>query len=396
MSQGNPATDATDVAVVDHAGFIGIDDEALPYNGGEPAADTFAQIIDGLNAVACSGRNVASFWGGDTTIGTTRLRRWVWPHKFQPGDELRSKLLILRGNGSYTDGQGILVTRDNDAGAVITSTITMPYDLTGTTALTYPENLELIPVSVADLTMAHVELSCGSTSAGGPQIRAGCFYEPAKRNVIAAGTYAFLSRDHVSPGREIYGKGILTSTSHVDAIRDFFIHMWNRKRPLFPWSQKNPGVANQFIGLTTSPAAYRGIFDQSYGDGGTTPTITGPGDTMPLYKAGSGINTTIKIAVFVYAAMAGASHTGSIGISTRSGTTGATMSAITALTGGLDITGTAYRWYPHLTATTFPTFNARTDLVYDHVLLCARSSNASEEVRIAAISLVPMHCGALP
>ena len=398
MSQSDPSTDATDTAVVDPTNFVGIDDEALPTNGGEPAADTFVQIVDGLNAIACSGRQIVSFWGGDSAVDAARLRRWIWPHRFRPGDELRGKLLLLRSPTDYVTGQGVSLIRDDDDAAtpLLTGTFLLAYDLTGTTALTDPENLELHNVAVSDTTMATLELSVGSTSAGGPQIRAGCFYEPAKRNVVPNGTYAFLSRDHIAPGREIHGKGLGASTSHVDAIRDFFLHIWNRKRPVFPWSQKNPGVANGFLDLTTSPTAFRGIFDQSYGDGGTTPTVTGPGETLPLYKAGSGINTSIKMAVAVYAAMSSSEHTGSIGISTRSGTTGATMSAIVALTGGLDITGSDYRWYPHLTATTFPSFNARTDLVFDHVLLCGKSSNVAATLRVAAISMWPLHDDSLP
>lgn len=130
---------------------------------------------------------------------------------------------------------------------------------------------------------------------------------------------------------------------------------------------------------------YRYLHDVSIGDGATDPSVDGPGTTFPLKNVASGLNDTVRCEVWVYAAMSGGTDTGSIGISHKDGAGG--MTAIEDVITG--ISGTSFQWYPALDAEP-TTIDLRTDVDFDRVLVCGKSTGSTDYLRVAAYTIVPV------
>ncbi len=177
---------------------------------------------------------------------------------------------------------------------------------------------------------------------------------------------------------------------HLGTFQTVFENTFKYQRPQIGWSATNPGTAGNYVAFTTSMSSYRYIFDQTYGAGGTSFTATTPAITFPLSYSSHGMSTQVRVYVFVYAAMAGTTNTGSIAVANKDAS-GTMASSPTALINGATINSTTFAWYPTIASfnpATAPYFLAHAGASYDRIALCARSSGSTNSVRIAAYTLL--------
>lgn len=381
--------------------FFPLDDEqATAGKNGKPAVASQMQgAITTLNRINYSGRTLFSWWGGQqTTSGSNNCLRTVYNHHHQAANS------NLGGESQHDFRWDVLATQYT-ATAVAGQGLSLEIDGTNSTFPTAPGSAPSSRVEPTHLDVyklaAHVhenyvtafgkfDLSFGAYTSNAPRMVAGCAYEPA-RNVVpalTASTSAWVPQDFVAPDNGIVATGIGASLAHNNRYRLMLLHAWNRKRPTWGWSLVKPdSFYVAFDDYTTTQ--YRYIFDQTIGDTGTAPSVTGPGITIPLRYAASGLNTTIKCAVYVYAKMSGATDTGSMAISHKAAG-GASMTAFSTGTNPATISGTTAQWYPSLSGTP-NTHDLRADLAFDRVVLAAKSNGATDHVRISAIAIFPLH-----
>jgi len=372
-----------------------VDDAALePGKNGKPAlAAQIQRIVTGLNRQSYSGRTLYTWWGGDDTTNSHNVLRTVYNHHHQV-NSIACHLIGLDNDNTATTSQRASLEIDT----VSSSATDIPWSPgTSSPASTEPADLTIAGMRCDDVTglfapsTLKCDMSMGSMTANGPIMTAGVIYEPAQTEIDpgTASTAAWVPQDFARPDGGIVATAPGTGLADLDRLRLMLLHTWNRKRPTFAWSIAKPGT--NYVQFSTAPTAYRYIWDQTIGDTGTAPTITGPGLTVPLRYAGSGVNTTIKCALYVYAAMSDAIGTGYIAVSHKAAG-GASMTAFDRGTNPISVTGTSFAWYATMASAT-PNFHAlRTDLAYDRVVIGAkRGAGASGEVRIGAYALFPMH-----
>lgn len=369
-------------------------DDALMTEGknGKPAlATVIAAPIVRQNAVAYRGRAIHTWWGGGFTTNASNVLRQVWNQHFAEARYLRSQVLYVPNNSTYLTTQGI----EGSLGGAAATLYPTAYDMSAFTAQTEPQYVREAQVfgDVSSTPAGRSQIALGSASANGPNVVAGHIYEMAQTACDPVSTGAYSPAGHVGAGLPILATNTASPMYTFERAADRFIHIWNRKRPQIGWSMARPGT--NYVDFTVSPQAYRYIFDQRYGDGGTAPALTGPGITFPLRYAANGIATTVGVAIYVYAAMSGSTDTGSIAFAHKA-LGGASMTTFgTASSGAPTISGTTFAWYPALTGTP-AIFNMRADLAYERILLAAKSSGATDTVRIAAFTMFPMPSQTIP
>ncbi len=365
--------------------FGGFDDEERVGNLGVPSGALVARYVSALNGIAASGRIIRTFWGGDSTNNAAAIRRFLWDHKHGGASRIRIVLLVVRKNGTYNAAQAIEIGGDDHNlhtfGPTDYATL---YDLSGTTARALDSTgLEVMSFEVTPTDQGIFEMTLGSLTTNGVAILAGLVYECPETVQDPSVIGAYTPHDHVAPGRDIIAAAVSGSGSDLATFRTNLNHTTARKRPMIGWDAINPGTTGTgYVDFATSTQAYRYIHDQTVGDGGTAPASTGPAITMPLYKAATGINATVRLQVRVYAALSGATNQGKVGVSHSNGAGGMTsiVDLITA------ISGTTYAWYPALT-TTAATFLGRADIPYERIVLAAKSTGATDKIRIGAYSI---------
>ncbi len=379
---------STKTSVAQPDTFTGFDDAERIGNGGVPDAGLAAAYCDALNSIAAGGRIIRTFWGGDDTTNTAALRRFLWDHRHSPASRLQAVLIVLRPNGSSVNtgtpstSQAIELTLDDHNGHNPSSKTVVDYDLSGLAQRIEPQGVEMMTFEISESTLALFEVTLGSLTANGLSIVAGMLYERAESTGDASVGTSFCPSDHIASGRDIVTEPIGASASILDTFRANFNHTAVRKRPSIQWDAIDPGSSVGYREFTTSTQAYRYIHDQTIGDGGTAPAASKPAVTLPLANAGRGIYTTVPVSLRVYAAMSGTTNAGKVGVSHRDGSGGMTPIG-DVITG---ITGTTYAWYPALTSTA-ATFLGQTNLPYERIVLCAKSTGATDKVRIGAYSM---------
>jgi hypothetical protein len=252
---------------------------------------------------------------------------------------------------------------------------------------TYPSSARVVTyASSFGFSTKPAELIVGALTTNNPQPRAGSIWQnPAQKIVSTSGSA--IGSDYVHAKGDIVGvvsAGDMGLSTLVTSIRD----TWYNQRPQCGWSAPQPGT--NYIDFTTSKTNARFIFDQTYGTGGTAFSATSPGMTLPLANATNGLSTQVRVYVFVYAAMSGATNVGTIAIANKNAS-GTMASTPSAPTNPPVISGTTFKWYPTLStwsATTGSYFMGYAGGAFDRVALCGISAGATDSLRIAAYTFV--------
>jgi hypothetical protein len=377
-------------------------------------ATTVKDMAEALNHVACRPRPIYSFWGDANTVNSSVIGV-LWPNLSPACPGLGSRLIVVPTfTASPVSTQSLAWGIDagvSDGNADSTGNAAFPVmndQVTGS-GTSYPKSSVEFGVfpnheSYQDNKLYRVGIDSATLS--GPKVKSGLIFE--KRNLdpkirhfkdgdgVLTGTHMqALPTDCYSPGSPIIGPTFgLNDFRSLEKMREFFRSVYKSKRLVFGWSAVNPG--GFYVAFSVSSAAYRYIFDQSVGVSGVAPSTTGPGISVPLQYSASGLRTTQRIYVAVYAAMsAGGGDEGGLAVYNRAND--GSMAGPTALTNGPTITGTSFAWYPgagDFDEDTAPYFqgNALLNFSCDRVLLCAkRTSGSTAHVRIGAVMMWAYH-----
>ena len=364
-------------------------------NGGPAVGSIFKGYVDGLNAIACRYRPVLSFWGGSD-----------WGNSFSEASG-GYNFNWLNVNPGVTRLVGHFLTCPNNGVPSNPQTVDMVVNITVGTAYSppvpeddnHPTKYPRDAVEVASIkfpataTQRPVVLQLASHFTNGPQLRSGLVYEDQNIN---PGSIQAIPSDYITTGAAITGKA--ASNSDIRAtkgIRDFFRSVHAGHRLAFGWAGQHGVSPNDGdCKLNFAPTAYRYLFSQTIGDGGTAPTATGRGITVPLRYSAAGIRTRVRVYVSVLAAMAtGAGGVGSLAVYNLDDS-GAMPGAAVPLVNGPSITGTTWAWYGWSTP-----FNPGADAYflgnavrpYDRVVLCGKSTSGTDYLRIGAFSMAAYH-----
>ncbi len=369
------------------------DDQQREYarNGKAASGDVMRKTIALANQVTFAGKPIFN-WIAD--LGTTNanitgidpLYRQIYTGENYGAIREGARAIYLPDTGTSVAGQGWHVT----------------WTSTSTTSLLHYSGVSGTSYPVGALT-SHVltsagygirELKIGSVTSNGPQLSAGCVYQEPQNEIDPSllqpisSVYGYAGLANVGPGRNVFGSS--TSTTATEVLRNLthvLVDTYGRRRPQIGWSIPNPGVSSQFVLFATSGQQYRYIHDQSYGSGGLTITESTPGITLPLKYAGSGRNTQVKVGVYVYAAMTGATDTGSLAVANRN-SSGTMAGVASTLTNNVTVSGTTFQWYPSLGSD--PAYfmgYCGSAAHYDRVVLCARADGVTDQIKIAAYTI---------
>lgn len=349
-------------------------------NGSAPRATIEAAIASRLQYKQHQGRALFHWWGGwnahalgyDVTGAT--VFRFARHHALQGGGRhLRMTAHILPPLSAPSATPGINIAGFNN-----------PTGWNGVGAY-YPNQL-LIAGGLTDGDDDEYPSVVEENTIGFDSVRpvAGCIYEDQIKDIQASDT---VQSDLITSGADVLATQA-GSYQTLDRLRDRMNHVRQNRTTQISWASRG----DEYIELATSSHAYRYLYDQTIGTGGTAPSATGPALTLPNHYAGYGIDTQVRVFVYVYAAMSGNTDGGTIAVANK---TSGSMGAMTALTNPATIGGTGYAWYPSLGADIDPTtdayFLSPTNLTapfFDRICLGARSEGTTDKVRIKAWTMI--------
>lgn len=355
-------------------------------NGKEAKAALIAKEANLINQAAYAGHPFYTWVLGeiDLEVGGMEFRQVYSPRNV--GALYESGVAIWATNNAvepYVSGQGVKLTIN--ASEYLTPT---PYD--DPAVSTYPEDARTIDlIATYGYSTTPTELVVSAVTDNFPQLVSGSLWQEALENAPTNTT-------NVVGTADIHQKGDIVgersgSNQHLGTLLSVFNNTFYFQRPQVGWSMLNPGTL--YVDFTTSKNAFRYIFNQAVGNGGTSPAPGGPAITLPLSYSAAGLRNQVKVFVFVYAAMSGATDTGSIGVANKDDT-GSMATTVTALTNASTINSTSFTWYPdpdafdHETAQHFLGYAGAS---YDRVVLCAKSSGSTDSVRIGAVTFIVQH-----
>lgn len=383
-----------------------IDDAELAkgQNGQPPLAALVGKEIGLANQVAHAGRPFYSWVQGDLGTGLTATGHYplveilscfrqvyMGANKGATSEsgEIMGVTLADTPIAGYRTGQGFDIS-------IGTTTVHAYWNYSTAVTTTYPDQSTRVPfISTFGYSTVPSEVLIGGATANWPQPVAGSIWQDPVNAVDSSKASTVGGFDVHAKGEiiAVRGTGVEQLTSLVNVFRDTWFH----QRPQGGWSSALPGIVDsrtstiRGVHFTTSSQQFRYIFDQTYGATGTTITASTPAITLPLFHAGGGISTQVRVYVFVYAAMSGATNSGSLAVANKDGS--GTMTAPTALVHGQAISGTTFQWYPTLAswdATTCPYFLAYTNSAYDRVALCGKTTGATDHLIVGAFTLIVM------
>lgn len=381
------------------------DSELTRAQNAQPAtAGTVGKEIALVNQAAHAGRPFFSWVQGDLGTNLTATGHY-------PLVEILScfrQVYMASNRGATTESgeiMGVTVADTHDAGfltgqgftvSIGTATTHAYWNYTTQVTTTFPDQATRLPfVSSWGYSTLPAEVLIGADTANFAQPVAGSIWQDPVNSIDSTKGSAVGSADVIAKGEIIAtrGTGVEQLTSLINVFRDTWFH----QRPQGGWSTALPGMTDvrtstiRGVHFTTSTRSFRYIFDQTYGGGGTNFSTGSPAMTLPLFRSAGGIRTQVRVYVFVYAAMSGATDVGGIGVANKD--SGGTMATIASgVTNSVAITGTTFQWYPPLDSTwhasTAPYFLAYTNSAFDRVALCAESSGATDHVIIGAFTFV--------
>ncbi len=347
-------------------------------NGAAPRGVLQATMVDVLQYKQHEGRPLFHWWGGWDYKGINYATSGATVFRMARHHALEGGGRHLRMDAHVLPSKNIA---DSTTGGIVFTGYSNPVGEKGTGAY-YPPNVTYaggLTDNDDDEAPALVE----ENTIGFDNVRpvAGCIYED--------GIKSLQSSDTVTSGGMASGRDILAtqsgSYSTLDRLRDRLNHVHQNRTTQIGWACPD----NSYIEMSTSSHAYRYLFDQAIGTGGTAPSATGPAITLPNRYAGYGISTQVRVYVYVYAAMSGATDGGTLSVANKDA--GGTMGTMTALTNPQTIGGTGYAWYPSLGALSTSAgayFQSPTNPAFDRICLGARSEGTTDKIRIKAWMMV--------
>lgn len=338
-------------------------------NGEAPYGSVEAAIARNIRDRQHGGRPFFHWWGGNAATTGSAIYRIARPNFLEGGGRhMRASVHVLGTGAAASTTAGVIIDG-----------FTNGYDPDFSTD--YPEKVVYLRNQVPDVTTHDVvsgeldEVTIGSDNV---HLYAGCVYEDAIPDPDPTET---VDPTKFGSTKDIIGTQAGSYGSNTQLV-DRFDHVWRNRRPDICWAAPNPS----YIEFATSSEDYRYIFDQSVGDGGTAPAADGPAMTLPSYASGIGRSATVRVYVFINAAMSGATDAGSIAVAHRD--FDGDMQTFAALENPYTFGGTGYAWYPSLGAfdpATAPYFDMPTNLPYDRICIGARSEGATDKARIKSI-----------
>jgi hypothetical protein len=377
--------------------FRFIDDAARTDHcrNGQPAhGQTMESMATFLNQIAYAGRPLFNWWGSDWPGGASPqdvIRQVVM--RQQGAVQQRTAVHALRPTGALAAGQGLFSGID---GVVAPAGTDVDEGYASLPSAAYPADVVMRKiVGEQELDERFAQVRAGNITANGPQLRSGVYGEAGVQtadDTFATSAIAGTGR-YVAQGKVVAVDSSVSSIETVTRFRDRFNEVWMRRRPQIGWNIQAAGAGATSI--QTLSTDWRYIFDNSIGDGGVAPSATGPGITLPLKYAGSGLRTQVRVIVCVYARMSGTTDTGTVGIANKNAS--GTMGAFAALTNPVTITGNTFAWYPTIPSNTapesMPYFNGYCGPAseFDRVLIGFKTSGATDSVDIGGFSLIVCH-----
>lgn len=354
-------------------------------NGSPTTASPVIDLATAIQFYQHQGRPIFHFWGGKAVNNKPAYYRFLRFDKLEGGGQaFRAMFAALPASAvTPTTDQGVRITEDSTDydTAFAASSPSVYSDPEDTFALgaTGPVRLGSsgVPLSYAS----------GPIDTASPYLTSGCYYEDWQQ--LEADPTKTLLADGYVPGAGIIATKTSARTT-LDILRDRFTHVWKYRRPSIGWSIRDAGTGAS-VNFSTSKNAYRYIFDQSIGDGGTAPSATGRATTLPLRYSAAGLRNQIRVYVWVYAALSAGTGTGTLAVASKDSS--GTMTGMTALTNNVAITGTGFDWWPHTGAfdpATNAYFTGYAGGAFDRILLGAKTSGTAT-VKIAAFQMVVVH-----
>jgi hypothetical protein len=354
-------------------------DQLLPQgrNGAAPFGGVENMIANRLQYKQHQGRPLLHWWGGWDAGAITFATSGATVFRFARHDALEGGGRRLRMDVHSLPPKN---AADSTTAGVVLSGYNNPVGANGTGAY-YPNQI-LVAGGLTDNDDDEVTAAVDEITIGFDNVRpvAGCVYEDQIKALNVSDT---VGGDQFKAGAEVIAT-LSGSYYTMDRLRDRLNHVHQNRTTQISWACRD----DEYVEFATSSQAYRYIFDQTIGTGGTAPSATGPADTLPNLYAGYGISTLVRVYVYVYAAMSGNTDTGTLAVANKA--SGA-MGAMTALTNPVSIGGTGYAWYPSLgslTASTGAYFLSPTTAAFDRICLGARSGGATDKVRIKAWTMI--------
>jgi hypothetical protein len=351
-------------------------------NGAPTRSGVPGVLADVITARQHEGRPYGHFWGGQVTAD------------LQPLNPAMQMLRLNTLEGGCKSPRGVMYAI---FGAGLASADTGFYAQDGTLnkfpgssfSQVYPEQVFSYPISpdpTTDTAVPSGEAEEQTIGTDSIILTSGVLFD---NSVLEARPEDCITRDGFVPGADVIATKTGSRSTNARLI-DRFEQVWQNNRPQIQWSS----IGGTWCDFTEDPQQFRFWGNQTIGDGGTAPSLNGPGITLfGTRYAGAGLRDTVRVYVSVYAAMSGATDQGEIAIANRD-TSGAMQPFAQIGSSGM-ISGTGFQWYPATGSAfdpaTAPYFEAPTNQVYDRVLLGARSTGATDTVRIGAWHMAIYH-----
>ena len=352
----------------------------LGQNGAAAPGNVQAAIAKQIQYRQHQGRTLFHWWGGWDEKGINVQTNGVTVFRFA-----RHNALVGGGRQMRADVQCVAPALNTTTQGIVFDGF-LNFTSQNASTATYPIGLNVrVGCQPGAATDGAITGNVEEQTIGFNAIRpvAGCIYEDQINQINISDTVVDTA---LAPGRDILATqaGAYGTLSVMASVMNL---VQQNRRTQISWSCPD----DSYLEFSASTQSWRYAFDQTIGDGGIAPANTGPAFTLPNQFCGYGLSTGVRVYVYVYAAMSGATDSGSIGIANKT-LDGSSFVSFRALTNPPTIGGTGYAWYPSLgagiVASTDAYFLSTAVAAFDRVLIGAKSGGATDKVRIKAWTMI--------